>query len=75
MDPHGAGRVLITVGAVIILIGVLLAGGQHLRLGHLPGDIVFHRGGVKVYLPITTMVVVSVALTLLINLVHEIVHR
>jgi hypothetical protein len=34
-------------------------------LGRLPGDFVFRRGPVSVYLPITSSIVLSVLLTLL----------
>lgn len=63
------GRVLIIFGAVVTLIGVLLVlAGRVPWLGRLPGDVVVHRGPVTVYFPIVTSIVVSVVLTLLLNL-------
>ena len=56
------GRALIAVGLLIAGIGALMTLG--LPLGRLPGDFVFRRGNATIYVPITTCVVVSLALTL-----------
>jgi len=49
--------------------GLLIAAGGLLiwwgAIGRLPGDIVVRRGAFSFYLPITTSVIVSVALTVL----------
>jgi len=34
-------------------------------IGHLPGDLVIHKGGAKIYLPLTTSLIISVVLSLL----------
>jgi Protein of unknown function (DUF2905) len=68
MEPlREVGRLLLTVGGVLIVVGALLYFGRRLpfRLGHLPGDIV-HRGEhTTVYFPIVTCLVISVVLMLL----------
>ncbi len=56
-----AGLALIAVGAVVWLLGRLGAGG-------LPGDIVIRRGGLTVYLPLATGLLLSIVLTVLLNL-------
>jgi hypothetical protein len=61
-----AGRILIVAGAVILGIGVLVQLG--LPLGRLPGDIRFGGGGFTVYAPLATGLLISVALTIIINL-------
>jgi len=64
------GRSLIIFGAVIIIVGLLLTFGRNIPLlGRLPGDIFYQRGSVKVYFPIVTSIVISVILTILLNLV------
>ncbi len=65
------GRWLIALGALLILLGVVLYFLPRLFgwFGHLPGDIRIERDGVYVFIPLTSMLVVSVALTLLLNLV------
>ncbi len=61
------GRVLMGLGALLMVAGgVLWAVG---RLGlRLPGDLVWHRGPVTVYLPLASALLISVVLTLLLNL-------
>ena len=63
------GRFLIVLGAATILIGVLLVLGPRIPwLGRLPGDILIRRGTFTFYFPLVTCVVVSVILTLILNL-------
>ena len=68
MSPE-LGRIILIVGLVLVVIGGLAAFGVRLPFGRLPGDIAIEgdRGGF--YFPIVTMIVVSVLLTILINLV------
>ncbi|WP_263787419.1 DUF2905 domain-containing protein [Salinibacter grassmerensis] len=70
MDAPTLGRGLMYLGGGLVLLGglvVLL--GRALDLGNLPGDLVFQGDTVRVYVPIATMIVLSVVLTLLVNLV------
>jgi len=67
MSPE-VGRVLLIIGVVLVVVGGLAALGVRLPFGRLPGDIAIEgeRGGV--YIPIVTMIVISVVLTVLVNL-------
>lgn len=56
-------KALIIIGIVIVAIGVLWPWLGKIPLGRLPGDIFINRPGVKVYIPITTMVVISVLIS------------
>ena len=59
-------KMLLTAGAVLMLLGLLAWAGQSvswLRLGRLPGDIRVERPGFSLYFPITTMLLVSLAAT------------
>ena len=61
------GKTLVILGAGIMLLGAILWLGRGLpwlRLGKLPGDISYQKDGFTLFVPITTMIVVSVALTL-----------
>jgi hypothetical protein len=58
-------RLLIVLGATLILAGIAWPWLRRLPLGHLPGDIVIDRPDLKLYIPITTMIVVSVVISLL----------
>jgi hypothetical protein len=63
------GRSLIVFGAVIVLIGVLLLfAGKIPFVGRLPGDVVVRRGTFTLYAPLMTGLVLSLLLTLVLNL-------
>ena len=57
------GRTLIVVGMVLVALGLLIYGFPSLPLGRLPGDIRIERPGVRIYLPITTCLIASLALS------------
>jgi Protein of unknown function (DUF2905) len=62
------GRILLVIGVVLVVVGGLAMLGIRLPFGRLPGDIAIEgeRGGI--YLPIVTMLVISILLTLIVNL-------
>jgi hypothetical protein len=63
------GKTLLIVGVVIAVIGgVLLFAGQVPWLGRLPGDISIERGNFRIYAPIATMLLISLILTIVLNL-------
>ena len=68
----GFGRFLILAGIALVAIGVLVTWGPRVpflsQLGRLPGDVRIERPGFRLYFPITTSVLVSVALTILLRL-------
>ena len=69
MGLEGVGKLLIG-GAVVLLV----LGGVFLMLGRfgvdrLPGDLVFRRGNLTVYLPIGVMILLSVVGTIVLNIV------
>ena len=63
-------RWLIIAGVILIAIGLLVhfAPGALNWFGRLPGDIRIETGRTKIYIPITTMIILSVILTLIIRL-------
>ena len=66
------GKVLIIFGIVLILAGLVIQYADRIPfLGKLPGDIVYERDNVKVYIPITTSIVVSIILSLLFYLIGK----
>lgn len=67
-DGGFLGRMLILLGGLIALAGLVMVIGGRLPLGRLPGDISGTRGGVTFYLPLGTSLLLSVVLTLVINL-------
>ena len=63
-------RGLIIAGVLLLAIGVILQYAPWLLnwFGRLPGDIRIETGRSKVFIPITSMIVVSLIITLIINL-------
>jgi hypothetical protein len=65
-DPTGFGRLLIILGAVILVVGIVLTLGARVPwLGRLPGDVSFGGGNWRVFVPLGTSLLISVVLTLL----------
>lgn len=62
------GRTLLVLGACLILAGLVVLVAQKLGLGRLPGDLVVERKGFRLYAPIATSILVSLLLTLFLNL-------
>ncbi len=64
------GRSLLIWGSILVLLGLLLVVLSRVPgLGQLPGDRVFHVGNATVHFPIVTMLLVSILLTIILNLV------
>jgi hypothetical protein len=55
---------LIAAGVILILVGLLAWVGALSWLGRLPGDVRIERPGLRVYVPITSMLLVSIVLSL-----------
>jgi hypothetical protein len=77
MDLSSLGKAILILGAVLILTGGLiwLLGRSGLPLGRLPGDVQIQREGVSCYFPIVTMIVLSLLLTLILNVVIRLLNR
>lgn len=68
MDLSGLGRLLLIAAALIAVVGlVLLAVGKGL-VPRLPGDISIERKNFRFYFPLGTSILISLILTLLLNL-------
>ena len=77
MDLSSLGKAIVILGAVLILAGGLiwLLGRAGLPLGRLPGDLHIQREGISCYFPIVTMIVLSILLTLILNIVVRLLNR
>ncbi|WP_136066696.1 DUF2905 domain-containing protein [Modicisalibacter radicis] len=64
-------RTLIVIGLLVAAAGLLWPWLSKLPLGHLPGDIVIHRGNVSFYFPVTTMILASAVLSALVWLFNR----
>jgi uncharacterized membrane protein len=71
MNSHSAGPAIVLLGLAIVVIGLLMWAGGLAWFGRLPGDIRIERETVRIYVPIVSMLVVSVVLSLLLNLISR----
>ncbi len=61
---EGIGKLLLVLAAVLAVLGLIL-----LLVGRgLPGDLTFGKGNVRVFVPLGTSILISVVLTLILNL-------
>ena len=68
MDLSGLGKLVLVLGLALAGIGLLLWAIGKGFLPHLPGDLSFKVGSVRVFFPLATSIVLSIVLTLLLNL-------
>lgn len=61
-------RTLVVLGLLLALVGLLWPWLSRLPLGRLPGDLSIERGNLRVYVPLTTMILVSLLLSLILRL-------
>lgn len=71
MPSRGVGLLLVGLGVAAILVGLLVWAGWLSWFGRLPGDIRVERENVRFYFPITSMILVSIVLSLLLNLIRR----
>jgi uncharacterized membrane protein len=70
-------RLLVILGVVLILAGglVYLLGRLNLPFGRLPGDIRLQRENFSCFFPVTTMVLLSIGLSVLLNIILRLLNR
>lgn len=59
-------KYLIIIGLIILLAGILWPWLTKLPIGKLPGDIVIDKPNLKIYIPITTMLIISIVISLVV---------
>lgn len=73
---EGIGKILLIVGGAIVILGLILIFADHVPfLGKLPGDIIIKRDGVSFYFPIVTFLILSILLTIIINVILHFLGR
>ena len=70
-DLSTIGRWLLIFGLIVAAVGgvLLLADRLGLPIGRLPGDLRFERGGISCFVPLASSILISLLLTLAINLI------
>jgi len=71
VNPMSPGTILIMIGVGLILVGLLIWSGSLSWFGRLPGDIRIERETVRVYVPIVSMLVVSLVVSLALYVVRR----
>ncbi|MBW3589128.1 MAG: DUF2905 domain-containing protein [Actinobacteria bacterium] len=65
---EGIGRIVIGAGLVLLIAGGIFVLLGKLGVGSLPGDFSFKRGNLRIYLPLGSSILISIILTILLNL-------
>jgi H+/Cl- antiporter ClcA len=70
---QATGKYIIIAGLIIVVAGIIIYFfHEHFRwFGNLPGDVKLKSDRVKFYFPIVTMIIVSIVLTIVINLLRK----
>ncbi|HEU4867689.1 MAG TPA: DUF2905 domain-containing protein [Actinomycetota bacterium] len=68
METSGVGRILLIVGVIALVAGGIFLLLGKMGLGSMPGDMQWGKGNVRFYFPLGTSIVLSIILTVLLNL-------
>ena len=75
-DLGDLGKFIILAGAALLVLGGLIwLMGKLPLLGHLPGDIRIQRENMSCFFPLTTMLLVSIVLTVLLNIILRLLRK
>ena len=71
------GKIVIIAGVALVVIGavIYLAGRMNLPIGRLPGDIRIQRENFTFYFPLATTIILSILLTIGLNLLLRWLNR
>ncbi|PYO48983.1 MAG: DUF2905 domain-containing protein [Gemmatimonadetes bacterium] len=65
MDNKPLGQLIILIGLIIIVVGLVTIRGWLGWFGHLPGDVRVEKQNVRVYVPIVSMLLISIVFSVL----------
>ena len=64
------GKMLLLLGGSMFLLGVVFVVlGRFPGVGRLPGDILIHKGNITLYIPLVTMLLASLVVTIVVNII------
>ena len=73
MGLESIGKMLLVFGGIVVLVGLLFViMGRVPYIGRLPGDMFIQKGNFSFYFPLVTSILVSIALTIILNLVFRV---
>lgn len=67
------GKAILIVGVILVVVGLVLmyAPGAFSWFGKLPGDIHIQNGNTRIFIPITSMLILSILLSLIANFIFK----
>jgi hypothetical protein len=68
---RSSGLLIILLGVAVIVVGLLIYAGALSWFGRLPGDIRYEGANTRVYVPVTSMIIVSLVLSLVMYLLRR----
>ena len=71
METRSIGLLVIIIGICVVVAGLLIYAGALAWFGRLPGDIRVERESLRLYIPITSMLLLSLVLSLLMYLLRR----
>lgn len=71
MSSQQTGLLIVGIGMLLVVVGLIVWAGGLSWFGRLPGDIRIERENVKVYIPLASMLILSLALSLVLALVRR----
>ena len=71
MDSRSTALLLFGAAAVLVVVGLLVWSGGLSWFGRLPGDVRVERGGTRFYAPFVSMLLLSLVLTVVVNVVRR----
>jgi hypothetical protein len=71
MPRHATGLLVVAAGVLLVVVGLLVWSGALSWFGRLPGDIRIERPTTRVYVPITSMLIVSLVLSLVLSIIRR----
>ena len=72
---RNVGVVITMAGIAIVIVGILLWAGGLSWFGRLPGDVRIERGNVHVYVPVVSMLLISVVASILLSVLRYLFRR
>ena len=77
MDFSTIGKGILILGVILVVVGGLfwLLGRTGLPLGRLPGDLRIEGEKVSCYVPLMTMILLSIVLTIVLNIIVRLLNR
>lgn len=70
-SPPSLGPLVVGAGIAVVVIGVLIWTGAFSWFGRLPGDLRYESGGTRVYVPLVSMLLLSIGLSVVVTVLRR----